>query len=60
MNNNNIKTDIFYIAAPQGNIYFSVAEGVVSSQGRPSQVPYDKFLDFLHTAELLGFKIGKL
>lgn len=50
----------FYITLPAGNIYFNVTDGTVSSQGTKTPVPYNKFIDFLHTAELLGFKIGKL
>ena len=54
------KADIYHMTMPNGNIYFIVEDGVVTSQGCRTDVPFDRFIDFLHTAELLGFEIGKL
>lgn len=56
--NNEVTT--YYMTTPNSNIYFNVEDGVVTSQGRRTDVPFDRFIDFLHTAELLGFEIGKL
>lgn len=54
------KTNTYYIAFPYGNVYFHVNNKVVYSKCQPTQVSYDRFIEFLHTAELLGFKIGQL
>lgn len=56
--NNEVTT--YYMTTPNSNIYFNVEDGVVTSQGCRTDVPFDRFIDFLHTAELLGFEIGKL
>ena len=54
------ETTTYYLAMPNGNVYFTMADGVVYSQGQRTDVPFDRFVDFLHTAELLGFRIGKV
>lgn len=54
------KIATYYIAFPYGNVYFHTDDKVVYSKCQPTQVPYDRFIDFLHTAELLGFKVGQL
>lgn len=50
----------YYMTTPNENIYFNVEDGVVTSQGMRTDVPFDRFIDFLHTAELLGFKTSKI
>jgi hypothetical protein len=54
------KPDVYHLTTPNGNLYFIVEDGVVTSQGMRTDVPFDRFIDFIHTAELLGFKIGKI
>lgn len=54
------KPDVFQLTTPSGNLYFTVEDGIVTSQGKRTDVPFDRFIDFLHTAELLGFKTGKV
>ncbi len=55
-----METETYYMMTGQSTLYFQVADGVVSRAGQASRVPYDKFIEFLHVAELLGMHTGKL
>lgn len=55
------KATVYYLATPNSNLYFITEDdNTITSQGLRTDVPFDRFIDFLHTAELLGFKIGKI
>lgn len=58
-----MKKEIYYIATDSGTTYLSYDREKRNAQmkdGSSVLISEDRFADFLHTAELLGFKTGKL
>ncbi len=55
-----METETYYVMTGQSTLYFQVTDGVVMHGRKPTQVPFDKFIEFLHVAELLGMHTGKL
>jgi len=53
----------YYIATEHGTVYFTHDVGrneAVLRDGRKVTITEERLLNFLHTAELLGFKAGKI
>ncbi len=53
-------TETYYVMTGQSTLYFQVEDGVVMRAGNRTQMPFGKFIDFLHMAETLGLHTGKL
>lgn len=54
---------IYYIGTKHGTVYISYDSEVRTAHGMDGSstiISIEKLTDFLHTAELLGFKTGKI
>lgn len=55
-----MEEEIYHLNTESSKTYFNIADGVVSVQGRKTNVSPDKLSEFLAIAKELGFKTGKL
>lgn len=52
-----------YLEIPTGTkayFHYDTEKGTVEYGGRSYPIPEDKFIDFLHVANVIGLKAGKL
>lgn len=55
--------DIHYLEIPTGSkayFHYDKEHGTVEYDGQSYPIPEDKFIDFLHTANMIGLKAGKI
>lgn len=52
--------EVYFIDTGHSRVYFSVVDGVVSCCGKATAVSYDDFIKFIHTAQELGLRAGKI
>lgn len=52
--------EIYYVDYGAGTVYYHVIDGIVTKDGKPLAISFDKFLDYIATAKELGHKAGRL
>lgn len=54
------KEETVYIDFGSGKLWMQVGDGYAVCEGHRVTIPTDKITDFIHTAQVLGLKAGKL
>lgn len=54
-------TEIYFVDYGASKVYYTLSDdNTIVTQGRTVTLPKEKFLDFLATAKVLGYKTGRL
>lgn len=61
MENSNFNDEVYFLDTGKNKVYFNIlSDTKISCNHRIYTMPIEKFIDFIHTANELGLKAGKM